>query len=365
MAMGSARRAGGALAVVTFTACALCTLEPSRDVRAAARPDTAQATPPNGAQATPHSATAAPQSAAPKKSARLDEVTVTAQKLRDRRTLNHEVARFVQSHAAPTAMIDQVARWHEYVCPTASGLGTAYDDLVSRRIVAVARSVGAPTRGDKAKCPINVEIVFTPKPQETVDYIAKRYRPLLGADCGSSFARFISMIHPIQAWYVTGTRSTDLDQKPASGLDTSSNLPEPDVTHVVAGINADSIDCSRGGLNPSGIAGSHLTKGLQSEFLHVLVIVDIGRTAQYSLRSIADYIAVLALTRMSSLDACNELPSIIDLLSTGCPGKAKPGSITTADTAYLTALYHSDPESNLNIEQGDIRAQMVSSVAGR
>jgi hypothetical protein len=84
-----------------------------------------------------------------------------------------------------------------------------------------------------------------------------------------------------------------------------------------------------------------------------------------SLRSISDYIAMLALTRMGSLDACSELPSIIDLLSSGCDARDKPQALTDADTAYLKALYSSDLEMNLNIEQVDMRDRMVMSITGR
>ena len=93
--------------------------------------------------------------------------------------------------------------------------------------------------------------------------------------------------------------------------------PPPGICGLVA--DGARVDPAYGGrVCPSGIAGSYFTKGLTSEFLHVLVIVDTRKVAGDSLRSIADYIAMLALTRMGSLDGCSELPSIIDLLSSGC-----------------------------------------------
>ena len=59
---------------------------------------------------------------------------------------------------------------------------------------------------------------------------------------------------------------------------------------------------------------------------------------------------------MGPLDACSELPSIIDLLSSGCGERQRLGSLTGADTAYLEAFYSMDAEANLNLEQGEICA---------
>ena len=115
---------------------------------------------------------------------------------------------------------------------------------------------------------------------------------------------------------------------------------------------------------PFGLAGGYFTKDLKTEFLHVLVIVDTRKVAGDSLRSICDYIAMLALTRMGAVDACSELPSIIEL-SSGCDERDKPRALTDADTAYLKALYSSDLEMNLNIEQADMRDRMVKVIMGR
>jgi hypothetical protein len=79
-----------------------------------------------------------------------------------------------------------------------------------------------------------------------------------------------------------------------------------------------------------------------------------------SLAAITDYISMIALTRIVSLDTCNELPSILDLLSSACGTRATADSITEADTAFLQALYRSDLERKLNIEQGEMRDRMVA-----
>jgi hypothetical protein len=79
---------------------------------------------------------------------------------------------------------------------------------------------------------------------------------------------------------------------------------------------------------------------------------------------VSDYIAVLTLTKISSLDTCSELPSIIDLLSSTCGSRTKPDSITAADIAFLKALYSSDIEHNLSVELGDMHDRMLTAISG-
>jgi hypothetical protein len=76
----------------------------------------------------------------------LQEVTVTAARVLDHRTLVHAVSGFVKSHSAPGARINQVGRWHLNVCPQVTGLQPACNDFVVREVLDVARDVGAPVQ---------------------------------------------------------------------------------------------------------------------------------------------------------------------------------------------------------------------------
>ncbi len=295
--------------------------------------------------------------AAPQDSHPLQEVLVTASKL-DRRTLERVAIQFVKLHGAVSTTTDQIGRWRMDVCPQVTGLNPRAEAFVSRRVMEVARSVGAPTRGVGQRCAVNVEIVFTPEPQQLLNHIAKAYPGLLGSarSAGDTIFR-----HAIQSWYLTGTKAEPgWEESPARfGIETAEDEvspPLPDGAHV---------DPAYGRGFAAGLAGSHFSKALSSELVHVLVVVDARKVAGDSLRSISDYVAMLALTRMGSLDGCNELSSIIDLLSSACDERDKPQALTDADTAYLKALYSSDLEMNLNIELGDMRDRMVTAITGR
>jgi hypothetical protein len=292
----------------------------------------------------------------------LSEVTVIGKM--DAHTLNRAVDQFVQSHAKPGALSGQVGRWRESICPTVSGLQSAAGKFVSREITDVARSVGAPTPVAGKKCTVNIEVVFTPEPQALLDHIATKYRPLLGYYRRPELKQVITFTHPVQAWYVTGTRALNY-LPPIVGFSQPPPCPTCDLTALFGtGLKIDSAASDgTSGLGASGNPESHLTRGLRSEFVHVLIIADSKAVAKYAVRSISDYIALLALTRVTSLDSCSGLSSIVNLFAADCADP--PAAITTADTAYLKALYAADLDMNLNIEQGDMHERMLQVISSK
>ena len=296
------------------------------------------------------------ESGAPREQS-LDEVTVVAKM--DARTLNRAINQFVQSLSSPTAVIGQVGRWRENVCPAVSGLKDTYGEFVSRRIRSLARSVGAKAAADGQKCAANVEVVFTPEPQQLVDLIARKYRPLLGYYVSSQAKQATAFTHPVQAWYLTGSRSTDGWAPPACISGCGAALPTLNgngLTPFNTGLTIDEPNSA----GPTGTAGSLLGRGLRSEFVHVLIILDTQKVAGHSLQTVSDYIAMLALTHLSALDTCTGLPSIVSLFAQDCG--APPAAITTADTAYLKALYKSNLEQNLNLELGELHDSMLQAI---
>ena len=146
-----------------------------------------------------YACTVAAQSAYPPSTSEqaLQEVTVTATRAQDHRTLARAVSGFVESHSAPGARINQIGRWHENVCPLVSGLQPQGQDFITRNILNVARAVGAPTGAVGKKCPITVEIVFTREPQRLLDRIATNYRLLLGFYPAAQFKQLTTFGRPI------------------------------------------------------------------------------------------------------------------------------------------------------------------------
>ena len=277
----------------------------------------------------------------------MEEVTVTAQKQIDQRTLDRVIIpRFVQSHGKPNSFSGQVTRWTRpyIICPSTIGLEPAAAEFVSHRITTLAASVGAPAV-QHGHCKPNVEIIFTANPQEQVSYFAKNFREILGYEAGSLHDR-LTFSHQIRAWYNTATYTS------GAGWISDSDRPPIAISDPPVKINVQDAG-----------SGGRFTKTMRSGFTNVLVIADTQQVSKYSLHSIADYISMLVLTR-TSLDGCSELRSIVDLLSADCADRAPPDALTEADISFLKALYASNLEMNINVARGEMRDQMRKTAEG-
>jgi hypothetical protein len=253
----------------------------------------------------------------------------------------------VQSYAGtPNPNIDQISRWRDPVCVVVLGLPlTDQAAKIKARIENMAGSLGLPAA--RVGCKPNVEVAFTDDPQASMDSVAKRLEPLLGYYHLSRTRQLKTVTHSIQAWYVTTTKSNGVDTAALIG----SVLPDPPYSEVVDDPqNEPPVGC----FNRS-------TACYASMFYNVLIVADSKALDGKSLNLIADDMVMLALSQPKSLDSCNALPSVIEQFAKSpCPGRDPPGGLTSADTAYLTALYLSDPEGRKTFEQRDIASRMAA-----
>jgi hypothetical protein len=118
------------------------------------------------------------------------------------------------------------------------------------------------------------------------------------------------------------------------------------------------------GRAPSGEAGTRFPTSLQSEFANVLIVVDQAKVAGQATDAIADYVAVLAFAPVANLDACNPLPSILDLFAACAPPRA-PQSLTASDLAYLKALYAADTRLEVTMVRSQIWSNMMGALKPR
>jgi hypothetical protein len=261
----------------------------------------------------------------------IPEVTVTAPKPPEPQQIAGEsVPIFIQKHAKPALLTGQLGRWLTEICPRTEGLTPAFNGFVGARIEAIAASVGAPHEWT-SQCRPNVGIYFTDAPQKMLDEVVKHAPQLLGFHYPHQAKRLATVNRPIQAWYVTAIRG----------------LAGPDVV--------DSI----WGEVPAGRLGSRLTTGRSSLIVFVLVVADTRKLLNFSIGSISDYIAVLTLSRPTSLDGCEALPSIIDLMSPICGATSESIAITAGDIAFLRALYSVNMEQPLSLQRTDIQNKML------
>jgi hypothetical protein len=276
----------------------------------------------------------------PKKPAPLDQIVVIGSRPIESKVLEKAATPFVRSHSLPLRITGQIARWKHGICPLIRGLSPPYNHFIEARVRAIAASVDAPV-SDKNPCTPNVEVIFTTEPQKLLDGVASDHEPLLGFHWTSQTKRLSTFTGPIQAWYVTAT--TD-----AAGVET--------------------VDDQReifNGTAPSPGLGSRISGGTSSAFVHVLIVADTARVTGYTIGSISDYVAMLALSQASSLTDCNPLPSILDLMSPGCVSEEKADSISPVDSAYLRALYRINMRDILVFQQSEINIMMIKELEGR
>ncbi|MEI9890003.1 MAG: hypothetical protein WDN45_04610 [Caulobacteraceae bacterium] len=260
------------------------------------------------------------------------------------RVIEKQSHAFVQSYAAPTAELDQVARWDEPVCIQVEGLPAAQTGLVVDRVADVARAVGL--RAQEKGCHANIEIVFTAQPQALMDDVAKRRETLLGYFHRHDRDKLKLVTHPIQAWYVTATQGGGgsnaamfygVNMQPQRNVVDDPDNPAP-------------TGC---GINP------HFTACLQAQLKNAFIVADAKALDGKDLRLLSDYLVMLALSQPRSLDGCNNLASVIDALSKVSCSSEVPDGLTPGDAAYLTALYSADMEGKKQAQETDIALRMA------
>lgn len=286
----------------------------------------------------------------------IPEVSVTTPKPPDGGQLAGDgLYQFIVHHATVhfvnTGTTRNLARWRggmQSVCPQTSGLDAAYDDFVTARLRAVALYVGAPVQADP-HCKVNVQILFTDRPQEKMDAVIKWATVYFRNRYTGSMQNLIAYRsdHAIQGWYLAtsgGSRVLNTEV----GLVGLSVLPIwPQITQNYFGSN--SLGSRLGGSSGSGIG-----IGI------VVLIVDTTKVVGQTIGAIADYLAMLTLSVVQSPDHCDPLPSILDLMSSSCGARETPTGVTAGDLAFLKALYYKNTGLGPSLSRDDIEGNMLT-----
>jgi hypothetical protein len=281
-----------------------------------------------------------------------EDVTVTATKSREM------LDKFAKAFATPTKLTGKIARWQKGICPIAVGQEPAFTAFVTARVKAIAMAAGAPV-SEVTPCTPNIEIVFTSAAQDLLDNIRKHDPDYLGyAESSALKDRLATVTRPIQAWYMTDT--IDLDGMPRidsarrkGGGITLSNFSAFKMPESMA-MNRDPFYLPDATF--ARVTGNHINDGARSGFSHITIAVDVNKLAGQDFIPLTDYIAMLALTQLNSLDTCQQLPSIVNKLAPNCD--QQQDGITATDLAYLHGLYQMDADKSLLFQQNDIADRM-------
>ena len=260
--------------------------------------------------------------------------------------LVNPASQFVRSHV-PENRAGQLSRFRDKVCVNVVGLPAAYDAFIAKRILKLVAQVAAPI-DHSARCTPNVNVIFSPNPQAQLDDIAKRREILMGFHWLAQMTQLATFDRPIQSWYLT--RSVGTDGRSVLELNHGS-------TFMDGGPGAPPV--SIGG-TVVGRAGSRLGDDQSSELVHSLILVDANKVAEAKIGAVADYIALLALSRWQGLERCNTVPTILNLMADGC-AEAPPETATPSDLALLSALYAVDPRETGSQQRMSIATRMRQS----
>jgi hypothetical protein len=271
--------------------------------------------------------------AQPAKAPAVESVTVTGERARD-----EQIKSFIQSRAAPAERLGKIARWETGICPIALGLRPAFLKFVTQRVRDIAAKAGAKVN-NRLSCRANIEIAFTSAPQALVDNIREHARVYLGYRESNKQADALAIVdHPIQSWYLTAT--LDINNEPH--IDSRQNF----------------------GFYTAAVTGSRVRDGLHSGLNHVIIVADPTKLVDQEIGAVADYVAMLALAEPRSLDACEPLPSILNLLARDCGG-AQIAALSDSDFGYLRGLYHMSADGTFDGQKAEIAYQMKKVLDGR
>lgn len=289
-----------------------------------------------------------------------ESVTVTAT-----RPSEAAINNFITTRAQPSRVIGKLARWQAPICPQVMGVAFKYATFIGKRLRDVAASVGAPVNADP-DCKPNIEIVFTTTPQALLDNVRKNGEVYLGYhDTAAQGEKLAAVTHPIQAWYTTAT--DDLRGRPQvdSGKGGGITLDTLPIQIPGGGLQSPqgAVQLNMPGATTREVTGNRLGNGLSSEFFNVLIVAEPAKLLDYEIGTLADYIAMLALSQPSSFDACQEMSSISNLLVPGCTSSAH--SITDGDIAYLRGLYKMSAAATLAVQRDEVRYRMSKDLEKR
>jgi hypothetical protein len=260
-------------------------------------------------------------------------------------SLHQFIVHHATVHYVNTGTTGNLAHWRggrpESICPLTLGLDPGYNAFVTARLRALAVNVGAPVQAD-LQCKDNVRIVFTTDPQGIMKDVVK-WASVYFVVTYPQIRRLIAFSgdHAIQGWYITTSGGGRI-------------------------LNAD-VMLLRLNLQPlwPQITPNWLTdNGDMSGIGIVILVVDRTKVAGYSIGTIADYVAMLALSVVQSPDHCDPLPSILDVMSSSCGTREKPTAITAGDLAFLKALYYRSTGLGRSLSRDEIQDNMMLQFKG-
>ena len=242
------------------------------------------------------------------------DIVVTGNKQADRNAAEAYVASIaVRSET-------QLARFHQPVCALVLGIPRPYSTIIEKRIAEDARGAGIDV-AKKVRCDANLIVVIAEDGVALVKDIRIHYQGWL-AGLSPADIDALEKPGPARAWSVTSLRNEDGQGMRNSPLSAGNDpLADKPVLRVMT----------------ASILRQPTRQDVEASF----VVIDKAATIGLTLRQIADYAAMRGLAR--TRPPVGDAAALSTILTVFDPqAVSRPRELTSADTAYLRALYRGD-----------------------
>ena len=227
-----------------------------------------------------------------------------------------------------------------------------HGEFILQRISTIAQSAGAPL--GPQECKPNLFVLVTAEPARLVNKLWSRNPGMLAGMAGAgpqpaAIRRFMRDTRPIRAWYTTGFRG-------AAG----NALGVVDMPQGGAAGKQGMTAASHAVLANTFSEGSRLTWDDVQDITSALVVVDARRIDGLKMGAMADYIAMLGLTKIN-LDADFSGDNSILRLFSAAEQASTMTQLSAWDAAFLKAVYHTSQSNRM--QRSLIVTRMMQDVA--
>jgi hypothetical protein len=247
-----------------------------------------------------------------------DLSTITVEAARDRAILERRVKTFVSG--ITTAPVDEsLARWQKEmpICPLFAGLPRDDGEYMLSRLSQAAAAAGASLAPQS--CKPNFYVIVTSVPDELIAEWSKRNPLMFGNTGGTKIRRFLTASTPVRVWY-------------------NAELVNWDGTPCHLDLQYGWLSCA---------AGGHIRFGAVRDLSSVIELIDARRVKGINFGQLAAYVAMVGLAEIRVDAKIGDAPTILRLFTD--TENAPPLGMSTWDTAYLKALYHTQHEDKTQL----------------
>jgi hypothetical protein len=252
-----------------------------------------------------------------------------------RKGVEKRVRAFIAA-VTPQIYSDSLLRWNKGICPQIVGPPPDQTARILSHVSQIAAAAGVVIQPQP--CTANLYIIASTYPELLLNAWGKRDHPLFGGTAQKTINAFINTPRPVRVWYNTVTvpreDHPDIQRFGERTLPTmgAGSIAESPANVAAANVTA-AIDAAR--------TDAFLNFREVQSFKSVIVVVDTKRAAGVTLDQLADYIALVGLSKVNLDMDLSGAPTILSIFapSTGSAAQPAPASITGWDQDYLKALY--------------------------